>query len=48
MSYRSVDASVAIATKGVHAYVDINDVPGKNMLGSSAVYDDMFFADNEV
>ncbi|XP_033625802.1 xanthine dehydrogenase/oxidase-like [Asterias rubens] len=44
----SVDASVAIATEGVHAYVDINDVPGQNMLGSSPVYDDMFFADNEV
>lgn len=46
--YRSVDASKALAIGGVHTYVDVDDVPGRNRLGPSLLYDDVLFADSKV
>ncbi|XP_022085904.1 xanthine dehydrogenase/oxidase-like [Acanthaster planci] len=44
----SIDASAALAVKGVHAFVDINDVPGSNIVGVRLEQDDPLFADGEV
>ncbi|XP_022086122.1 xanthine dehydrogenase/oxidase-like isoform X2 [Acanthaster planci] len=44
----SVDASAALAVEGVHAFVDVNDVPGSNMVGVGLEQDDPLFADGEV
>ncbi|XP_038045213.1 xanthine dehydrogenase/oxidase-like [Patiria miniata] len=44
----SVDTTVALALNGVHAYVNADDVPGNNLLGSSPVYDDVLYADKTV
>ncbi|XP_071810476.1 xanthine dehydrogenase/oxidase-like isoform X1 [Asterias amurensis] len=44
----SVDATKALAVEGVHAYVDVNDVPGRNRFGPSLLYDDVLFADAKV
>ena len=45
---RAVDATAALEVEGVHAYVDINDVPGSNMVGLGPTRDDPLFADKEV
>ena len=45
---RSVDASAALAVEGVHTFVDVNDVPGSNMVGVGLIKDDPLFADGEV
>ncbi|XP_038073974.1 xanthine dehydrogenase/oxidase-like [Patiria miniata] len=44
----SVNATAALALEGVHAFVDVNDVPGCNMIGPTAPQDDPVFADGEV
>ncbi|XP_071799961.1 xanthine dehydrogenase/oxidase-like [Asterias amurensis] len=44
----AVDATPALEVEGVHAYVDINDIPGSNMVGLGPTRDDPLFADKEV
>ena len=44
---RSVDATAALAIEGVHSFVDVDDVPGSNMVGVGPVKDDALFADKE-
>ncbi len=44
---RAVDASAALAVEGVHSFVDIDDVPGSNLVGA-VIKDDLLFADKEV
>ncbi|XP_022094633.1 xanthine dehydrogenase/oxidase-like [Acanthaster planci] len=44
----SVDTSAALAVDGVHAFVDVGDVPGSNELGATPIQDDLLFAEKEV
>ncbi|XP_071785351.1 xanthine dehydrogenase/oxidase-like [Asterias amurensis] len=43
----AVDASAALTVEGVHSFVDIDDVPGSNLVGA-VIQDDLLFADKEV
>ena len=46
--FSSVDAKAALAMEGVHSFVGVGDVPGRNMVGITPVRDEPLFAGKEV
>ncbi|XP_071965549.1 xanthine dehydrogenase/oxidase-like [Antedon mediterranea] len=43
---KSVDATAALAIRGVHVYVDHNDVPGNNFIGNPVKDEELFATSN--